>query len=407
MRVSASILIAFLAVVGARPILFPHFVRDDTALDAGSETALSVASDATPSDTSLASATADTSLPSATDSSSSAAPTDSSSDDPSATDADPTDINTTPSVTDTSAADPTDSAADTAAVASVTPAVLSTAVPVSPPACVAKAASLPPPSDTTTADPSTDTSPASADPTDSATADPALSTDIPDSSNATAIASAVFPADTSSATIAASATDSALPATATNGTVVDPSVSVNNTQNVSKRIAQPDLPAVAQAWQDLCLVSGGDIFTNEPCVQLAGINGINALLANADPCAQQDNADAMIDFAKSPGVTNADALIQNAIAFRKHPRNALDILGVIPSTPFCQNAPRNQELVGVVNDQLDGVDPGVFGGPTFGLVAFGDDGTCPFGTTPDVDSCSCVSSSGTPTASDNSTATAN
>ncbi|KAL4246076.1 hypothetical protein ABKN59_003278 [Abortiporus biennis] len=159
---------------------------------------------------------------------------------------------------------------------------------------------------------------------------------------------------------------------------------------LSKRIAQADLPDIAQSWQDLCLVSGGDIFTNEPCITLAGINGINALLANANPCDQQDNADAMIDFAKSEGVTNSDALIANAIAYRKHPRNALDISGIVPSTPFCQKAPRNEELVGVVNDQLDGVNPGIFGGPTVGLFAFGDDSsTCPFGTTPDVDSCSC------------------
>jgi len=149
------------------------------------------------------------------------------------------------------------------------------------------------------------------------------------------------------------------------------------------------LPDVAQSWQDLCLASGGDIFTNEPCVQLAGINGINALLATADPCDQQDNADAMIDFAKSAGVTNSDALIANAVAYRQHPRNALDISGIIPSTPYCQKAPRNAELQGVVNAQLAGVNPGIYGGPGFGLVAFGDASSCPFGTTPDVDSCGC------------------
>lgn len=120
------------------------------------------------------------------------------------------------------------------------------------------------------------------------------------------------------------------------------------------------------------LVSGGDIFTTEPCVQLAGVNGINALLANADPCDQQDNADAMIDYAKSAGVNNTDALIANAVAYRQHPRNALNVNGVIPSTPYCQRAPRNPELMGMVNAQLPGVDPGIFGGPSFGLVAFGD-----------------------------------
>ncbi|EPQ58291.1 hypothetical protein GLOTRDRAFT_137034 [Gloeophyllum trabeum ATCC 11539] len=156
-----------------------------------------------------------------------------------------------------------------------------------------------------------------------------------------------------------------------------------------RRIAQSDLPAVAQSWQDLCLKSGGDITTNSPCVTLAGVNGINALLANSDPCAQQDNADAMIDFAKSAGVTNQDALIANAIAFRKHPRNALNINGVVPSTPFCTRAPRNPELQGVVNAQLDGVNPGLFGSPALGVFAFGAAGTCPFGQTPDVATCTC------------------
>jgi hypothetical protein len=158
-----------------------------------------------------------------------------------------------------------------------------------------------------------------------------------------------------------------------------------------KRIAQPDLPAVAKSWQDLCLASGGDITSaDQPCVKLAGLDGLNALLAGTDPCAQQNNADAMIDFAKSKGIKNKDALIANAITYRKHPRNALDIGGgLIPSTPYCTKAPRNSELVNVVNGQLDGVNPGIFGGPKFTPVAFGAPGTCPFGQTPDVNTCSC------------------
>jgi len=159
---------------------------------------------------------------------------------------------------------------------------------------------------------------------------------------------------------------------------------------ISKRIAQADLPAVAQSWQNLCLVSGGDINTNDPCVNLAGLDGLNALLAGADPCAQQDNADKMVDFAKSPGITNKAALIANAVAYRKHPRNALDIGGgLIPSTPFCTRAPKNPELVGLVNGQLNGVNPGLFGGPKFPVIAFGAPGTCPFGQTPNVDTCTC------------------
>jgi len=158
---------------------------------------------------------------------------------------------------------------------------------------------------------------------------------------------------------------------------------------IAKRIAQTDLPAVAQSWQDLCLKSGGDITTNTPCVTLAGQNGITALLGAADACAQQDNADAMVDFAKSAGVTNKDALIQNAIAYRKHPRNALNINGVTPSTLFCQKAPKNAELKGVANGQLDGVDPGLFGSPNAAIIPFGESGSCPFGQTPNVSTCTC------------------
>jgi len=158
-----------------------------------------------------------------------------------------------------------------------------------------------------------------------------------------------------------------------------------------KRIAQTDLGQVAQSWQDLCVKSGGNRngAGGDPCVTLAGLNGISALLANADQCAQQDNADAMVDFAKSPGVTNEQALIDNAVAYRKHPRNALNINGVVPSTLFCERAPRNKELSGVVNAQLQGVDPGLFGSPSAGIVAFGAPGTCPFGETADVATCTC------------------
>lgn len=109
---------------------------------------------------------------------------------------------------------------------------------------------------------------------------------------------------------------------------------------------------------------------------MAGVAGIriNALLSTGDVCAQQDNADKMIDFAKSSGVKNLDqdALVAAAIAYRKHPRNAKDIGGglipSIPQNPYCTKNPRNQELVGVVNEQLLGINPPV--------VAFGASMSC-------------------------------
>ncbi|KAL0946709.1 hypothetical protein HGRIS_012896 [Hohenbuehelia grisea] len=185
-----------------------------------------------------------------------------------------------------------------------------------------------------------------------------------------------------------------------NSTSVDDSSTANGvSSSLNKRIAQSDLPELALKWQELCLLSGGDIFTldseDSPCVRLGGFDGITALLADADPCAQQDNADAMIDFAKSRGIRNKAALIKFAVAYRKHPRSAVNMLGVVPSTPYCQKAPKHSELSGVVNGQLDGVDPSVFGGPNSDMVPFGAAGTCPFGETADVSTCSCLPASST------------
>ncbi|OCH93390.1 hypothetical protein OBBRIDRAFT_317139 [Obba rivulosa] len=256
--------------------------------------------------------------------------------------------------TDPTATDNGDSSSNSTST-SVAPVI--TALPVPPAACVALAASLP-----------------------TASGDTIVS----DSFSATS-----FDPTVASATVS-STIDSALPPIATGFSNLTSSSNVTSSNaTLTRRIAQADLPAVAQSWQDLCLVSGGDIFTNEPCVNLAGIDGINALLASGGPCDQQDNADAMIDFAKSPGVTNTDALIANAVAYRQHPRNALEILGTTPSTPYCSTPPRNPELAGVVNAQLSGVNPGIFGNIQFGLFAFGANGSCPLGQTPDVTTCSC------------------
>jgi len=119
-----------------------------------------------------------------------------------------------------------------------------------------------------------------------------------------------------------------------------------------KRIAQTDLGQVAQSWQTLCEQSGRTAGPEQRPVRRP--RGINV---------QQDNADAMVDFAKQPGIKNQQALIANAVTYRKDPRNALNINGVVPSTLFCQKAPRNAEL--------QGVDPGLFGLPSTGVVAFG------------------------------------
>ncbi|KAK1235275.1 hypothetical protein PQX77_001509 [Marasmius sp. AFHP31] len=145
------------------------------------------------------------------------------------------------------------------------------------------------------------------------------------------------------------------------------------------------------SWQDLCLRSGGEILdVDSPCITLGGFQSIGALLADANPCAQQDVADAMITFAKRKGVINREELISFAVAYRKHPRDAVRILGIIPATPYCLRAPINQELIGVVNEQLEGVMIGLYGGPHYPIIKFGERGSCPFGAVPNVASCSCV-----------------
>jgi len=159
-----------------------------------------------------------------------------------------------------------------------------------------------------------------------------------------------------------------------------------------------------ETWEDLCLESGGDIFTNDPCVNLGGSFGIDALSEYADPCDQQDLADSMITFAKSDGIRNRDALISYAVSFRKHARHSVEILGTIPSSLFCLKDSINPELDGIYNAQIDGANPGLFGSPSSSLVPFGSSGTCPYSMTADVSSCGCVDSDGTD-ASDSSDST--
>jgi hypothetical protein len=78
---------------------------------------------------------------------------------------------------------------------------------------------------------------------------------------------------------------------------------------------------------------------SDPCVVLAGIDGINARLAGMDTCMQQNNADTMVDFAKLHGINNKQALVENTITYCKHLPNALNNGGIVPSTPFCKTVP--------------------------------------------------------------------
>ncbi|KAF9265571.1 hypothetical protein L218DRAFT_986277 [Marasmius fiardii PR-910] len=195
--------------------------------------------------------------------------------------------------------------------------------------------------------------------------------------------------------------NSTIPLINTNSTGV-----VNGTL-ISRGFSRGGFPSFLLGWQDLCLASGGDILSvDSPCF-FGNTHAFDALLATADVCAQQDVADAMITFAKSKGILNRNDLISFAIGYRQLPRQAVRILGVVPATPYCLRAPINSELIRIVNKQTEGVVIGVYGGPNYPMIKFGSRGSCPFGTQPDVSSCTCaqgkVISSGSSSGSSNGT----
>ncbi|KAJ7172307.1 hypothetical protein C8R46DRAFT_1190213 [Mycena filopes] len=129
-------------------------------------------------------------------------------------------------------------------------------------------------------------------------------------------------------------------------------------------------------------------FDSDPCFDY-GLGGFSALFADADVCAQQEIADSMISFAKSPHVTNSVDIIQMAISYRKMPRQSELLFGFYPSTPYCTIAPINEELRGIWNEQPEGVTAGLYGGPNYPIVPFGEAGSCPYGQVSDVSTCSC------------------
>jgi len=144
-------------------------------------------------------------------------------------------------------------------------------------------------------------------------------------------------------------------------------------------------------WSSLCNVveweRSDDAFT---CTSWDGFDGPSAFEAHVDPCLQQRFADVMITYAKKYGGIHRKSWIREALKYRRHPRKVVKILGVYPSTPYCLEEPKNEELYGVWNTQLKGVDFGIYGGPNYNLKAFGDEGTCPWGLKPDTESCGCI-----------------
>jgi len=130
----------------------------------------------------------------------------------------------------------------------------------------------------------------------------------------------------------------------------------------SKRIAQVISDSTPK-WEAACNAAGGA----QQCNAIA-VNAFGTLLAAAGDCDQQDNADIMMDLSKK---LNSADMIKFAQIFAQQPRNTPNSVSV----PYCQKAPRNQELNGLFQCQFQGANPTQF---TRGLKA-GDTGTIPFG----------------------------
>ncbi|KAH9847602.1 hypothetical protein C2E23DRAFT_863242 [Lenzites betulinus] len=134
---------------------------------------------------------------------------------------------------------------------------------------------------------------------------------------------------------------------------------------MKKRISQ-DTVAAATPWEDACNKAGGA----DKCNPIA-VTAFGTLLAAADPCAQQDSADAMIDLAKT--LNNDPDMIRLAQIFSQQPRNTPTSQAV----QYCQKAPKNAELQGLFQCQFQGSSQATF----VGGVAVGAPGTIPFGQT--------------------------
>ncbi|KAL5525722.1 hypothetical protein ACEPAG_7059 [Sanghuangporus baumii] len=121
------------------------------------------------------------------------------------------------------------------------------------------------------------------------------------------------------------------------------------------------------------------------CGVLAG-QGPSTLLGAAGECTQQDLADDIIDAAQQFDGTTKANMISLAVEFRQVEKNTPPDFTTNPPTNrnsvFCQQAPRNAELNGLVQAQDPANDPNIFFDPALGAsVTLGSQAnTFPFGT---------------------------
>ncbi|KAG8940744.1 hypothetical protein FRC00_012821, partial [Tulasnella sp. 408] len=127
----------------------------------------------------------------------------------------------------------------------------------------------------------------------------------------------------------------------------------------------------------------GQACAGEICGVLGG-EAISKLLAGSPVCDQQDHADKIIDAARQqtdPAITAN--MIRLAVLFRQLEKNTPPDFTVNPpanrNSLFCQKAPKNPELNGLVQAQDPANDPNLFFDPaTKTTVLLGAPGTSPF-----------------------------
>ncbi|KNZ81853.1 hypothetical protein J132_10131 [Termitomyces sp. J132] len=119
------------------------------------------------------------------------------------------------------------------------------------------------------------------------------------------------------------------------------------------------------------------------CGNLAG-QAITPLLAAQPECSQQDMADTIIDAGKQFDATTQSNMIMLAIEYRQTEKNTPPDFSVNPpasrNSVFCQKAPKNPQLNGLVQAQDPANDPSLFFDPaTKATVKKGDQpNTFPF-----------------------------
>ncbi|CDO74976.1 hypothetical protein BN946_scf184945.g48 [Trametes cinnabarina] len=147
------------------------------------------------------------------------------------------------------------------------------------------------------------------------------------------------------------------------------------------------------------------------CGNLAGA-AITPLLAAQPECSQQDMADQIIDAAQQFDDATKANMIALAVEYRQAEKNTPPDFSTNPPTNrnsvFCQKAPKNPELNGLVQAQDPANDPNIFFDPATGKsVKKGDQpNTFPFGTSGSSSSSSSNSSAAASSAAVSSTVAA-